>query len=391
MSGDNEIRGTFSVTYDHRVLFSDGVFDPANGTLADVMPTGEAGRPAGVVAFVDAGAARAMAGLAGRVAEYLRGWPGRLRLAGEPVVVPGGEAAKRGTETFDLAVRALHDAGLDRHSYALIVGGGAVLDAVGFAASVVHRGVRHVRVPTTVLGQNDAGIGVKNGIDLFGRKNFLGTFAPPVAVVNDFTLLRGLPAEHWRDGTAEAVKVALIRDGAFFEWLDERAGALAGRDEAAMRRLIFRCAELHIRQITTGGDPFERGSARPLDFGHWAAHKLEQMSNFSVTHGHAVAVGMAIDTLYAARAGLLAGADADRVVGCLRKLGFELAVGPLVGGIGRDALGPLLDGVAEFREHLGGELSITMLRGIGQAVELHEIDLDLMRRCAADVLFGTNG
>ena len=114
-----------------------------------------------------------------------------------------------------------------------------------------------------------------------------------MAVVNDFTLLRGLPAEHWRDGTAEAVKVALIRDGAFFEWLDERAGLLAGRDEAAMRHLIFRCAQLHIRQITAGGDPFERGSARPLDFGHWAAHKLEQLSNFSITHGHAVAVGMA--------------------------------------------------------------------------------------------------
>jgi 3-dehydroquinate synthase len=387
MSGVNEIRGTFSVTYDHRVLFSDGVFEPGNAALADVMTPGEAGRPAGVLAFIDTGLAGAMPELAGRVAGYVRGWPGRLRLVAEPVVVPGGEAAKKGTETFERAVRALHDAGLDRHSYALIVGGGAVLDAVGFAASVVHRGVRHVRVPTTVLGQNDAGIGVKNGIDLFGRKNFLGTFSPPVAVVNDFTLLRGLPAGHWRDGTAEAVKVALIRDGAFFEWLDERAGLLAGRDEAAMRRLIFRCAELHIRQITAGGDPFEQGSARPLDFGHWAAHKLEQLSNFSITHGHAVAVGIAIDTLYAARTGLLAAADADRVVGCLRKLGFELAVGRGVSPLGRERLEPLLEGVAEFREHLGGQLSITMLRGIGQAVELHEIDLDLMQRCAADVLF----
>lgn len=382
----NEIRGTFAVTYDHRVLFTDGVFDPANPSLIDVMPTGEAGRPARVLAFLDAGPA-AHGELAQRVAEYFRANSNRVRLVGNPIVVPGGEAAKRDTATFDLAVRALHDAALDRHSYVLIVGGGAVLDAVGFAASVVHRGVRHVRVPTTVLGQNDAGIGVKNGIDQFGRKNFLGSFAPPAAVVNDFTLLRDLPHEHWRDGTAEAVKVSLIRDGEFFVWLEQHADALAGRDEPAMRHLIFRCAQLHLRQITAGGDPFERGSARPLDFGHWAAHKLEQLSNFSLTHGHAVAVGIAIDTLYATRAGLLPAADADRVVACLRRLGFELAVGAGVASLSRDALDPLLDGIAEFREHLGGQLSITMLRGVGQAVELHDIDLPLMQRCAADVLY----
>lgn len=382
----NEIRGTFAVTYDHRVLFSDGVFDPANPSLIDVMPPGEAGRPARVLAFLDAGPA-AHGDLPKRVTDYFRANGNRVTLAGEPVVVVGGEAAKRDTGTFDHAVRALHDAALDRHSYVLIVGGGAVLDAVGFAASVVHRGIRHVRVPTTVLAQNDAGIGVKNGIDQFGRKNFLGTFSAPVAVINDFTLLRNLPQGHWRDGTAEAVKVSLIRDGEFFLWLEQHAAALAGRDEPAMRRLIFRCAELHLRQITAGGDPFERGSARPLDFGHWSAHKLEQLSGFSLTHGHAVAVGIAIDTLYAARAGLLSQPDADRVVGCLRRLGFDLAVGPRVPAIGRDALDPLLDGIAEFREHLGGQLSITMLRGLGQAVELHDIDLPLMRRCAADVLF----
>ena len=214
------------------------------------------------------------------------------------MLLPGGEAAKNDTEAVSRVIAAIGAHGLCRHSTVLAVGGGALLDAVGYAAAVAHRGLRLVRAPTTVLAQNDAGIGVKNGINAFGKKNFIGTFQPPAAVINDSRFLATLSLRDWRAGTAEAVKVALVRDRAFFASIEEMAPALAARQALAMQSLVRQCAELHLAHITQGGDPFERGSARPLDFGHWAAHRLEAMSDYRLRHGEAVAVGIALDTLY---------------------------------------------------------------------------------------------
>ena len=136
---------------------------------------------------------------------------------------------------------------------------------------------------------------MKNGVNAFGMKNLLGSFAPPFAVLNDADFLRTLQPRDKIAGVAEAVKVALIRDRAFFDWLEASADALRACEGAAMSRMIRRCAELHLDHIATGGDPFEMGSARPLDFGHWAAHKLEQLSRFRLCHGEAVAIGIALD------------------------------------------------------------------------------------------------
>ena len=146
-----------------------------------------------------------------------------------------------------------------------MIGGGAALDLVGFAASTAHRGVRLVRFPTTTLSQGDGGVGVKNGINYFGKKNWIGTFSVPDAVVNDFSFLRGLPKSQKRAGFVEAVKVALIRDRSFFEQIEERADELSQFDEEAMRHVIRKSAALHLDHIASSGDPFERGSARPLD------------------------------------------------------------------------------------------------------------------------------
>ena len=120
----------------------------------------------------------------------------------------------------------LIDHHIDRHSFVIVVGGGAVLDAVGLVAATTHRGVRLIRVPTTVLSQNDSGVGVKNGVNLQGVKNFIGTFAPPFAVLNDSDLIKDLPPREKIAGLAEAVKVALIRDGVFFSWLETHADDL---------------------------------------------------------------------------------------------------------------------------------------------------------------------
>jgi 3-dehydroquinate synthase len=255
----------------------------------------------------------------------------------------------------------------------MAVGGGALLDVVGLAAATAHRGVRHVRIPSTTLSQDDSGVGVKNGINAFGKKNFIGTFAVPFAVINDFDLLASLPPRDKRAGYIEAVKVALIRDAEFFSSIERDARSLREFEAEAMQRLIYRCAELHVNHIATSGDPFELGSARPLDFGHWSAHKLEQLSEFKMRHGEAVAVGIALDVVYSRRMGFLDAAGAERILRLIEALGFELYANELLNvDSGGDLM--VLKGLEEFREHLGGQLTVTLLRGVGQGFEVHEMN-----------------
>ena len=255
------------------------------------------------------------------------------------------------------------------------MGGGAFLDMVGFVAATTHRGVRHVRVPTTVLAQNDSGVGVKNGVNTFGVKNFVGAFAPPFAVLNDANFLRTLHPRDRIAGIAEAVKVGLIRDAVFFEWLESQVEALRACAPEAMARMIRRCAELHMRQIAHGGDPFESGSARPLDYGHWSAHKLEALTNHELRHGEAVAIGIALDSRYSVQIGMLAAGEEERIFSRAQRARL-LSVASGAGAARRDGRWLVLDGLREFREHLGGELTITLLRAIGRGEEVHVMDED---------------
>jgi len=353
-----------------RVLFTEDVFSPANATLRDTL---EDRTPRKVLIILDQALAAAQPGLAVRVETYFSTTTGKLRLVCPPLILPGGERAKNSPALINEIHEQIDRHHIDRHSYVIAVGGGALLDVAGFAAATAHRGVRHVRIPTTTLAQADSGVGVKNGINAFGKKNFIGTFAPPYAVLNDFKLLATLPPKEMRAGYVEAVKVACIRDGNFFEEIERDAEKLAAFEAAAMKNLIFRCAELHLRHIAQGGDPFETGSARPLDFGHWAAHKLEQISDFQIHHGAAVAIGMSLDVVYSRQAGLLEAAAADRILRLLRRLGFEIFAGRL---LGKDSHGDfqILAGLEEFREHLGGELTITLLKEIGFGFEVHEMN-----------------
>ena len=292
----------------------------------------------------------------------------------ELLVIPGGERAKNNESLFDLITEAVHVNGIDRHSYIIAVGGGSVLDLAGYAAAVSHRGINLIRIPTTVLSQNDSGIGVKNGINHFGKKNFLGTFAPPAAVFNDDRFLTTLDQRNWRSGIAEAIKVALIKDATFFNWIEANTETLVNRDHDRMNYLIRHCATLHLQHIG-GLDPFEKGSSRPLDFGHWSAHKLEQLTNFEVLHGEAVAMGIALDTMYSSLAGHLLPAQADRILQVLIKLGFEITH-PLMQI--REQNSPVLLGLKEFQEHLGGRLTIMLLTQIGVGMEVYEINTGLL-------------
>ncbi|HLP06750.1 MAG TPA: 3-dehydroquinate synthase [Opitutaceae bacterium] len=368
------LAATLPVPFAHRLLFTREVFAPANSTLAQVLTPREPGERVRALLVCDAGLCAAQPELTTRAVAWFSQHAAVAELAAPPLVLPAGEAAKNDFAALERLWTAIADAGLCRHSYIVAVGGGALLDVAGFAAATAHRGIPLVRLPTTSLSQADSGVGVKCGVNRFGRKNWLGAFDVPHAVINDVAFLRTLPPRERRAGLAEAVKVALIRDGAFFEWLVARSDAIAGADLAVYEHAIATSARLHFEHIASGGDPFERGSARPLDFGHWAAHKLEQLSAFRLGHGDAVAVGLALDLVYARRAGLLDAAIAERALALLERFEFALHVSEL--DLRRvDGHRCVLDGLQEFREHLGGRLSIPMIRAPGVRVDLHAVDL----------------
>lgn len=373
---------SFAVRYEYPVHFTEHLFAHDNPVFRDTLLRRESGRRHRFVVFIDANVAASFPALEHEIAGYAGVHAAALELVAHPEPVPGGEQAKNDPALLTRLQHRLVDLGIDRHAFVVGIGGGAFLDLIGYVASSTHRGIRHVRVPTTVLAQNDSGVGVKNGVNAFGVKNLIGSFAPPFAVLNDFDFLRTLHPRDKIAGIAEAVKVALIRDRVFFEWLEAKAGALRACEPAAMARVIRRCAELHMRQIAHGGDPFETGSARPLDYGHWSAHKLEALTSHELRHGEAVAIGLALDARYSVQVGMLAPGGEDRVHALLKRLGFHLWHPALEA---RDAQGRwlLLRGLEEFREHLGGELTVTLLRELGIGEEVHQMDLHEIRRALA--------
>ena len=369
----------FNVTYEYPVAFTRDLFTPVNSVFAETLALQEPNRCHKIAVFIDDGLRSSHADLPTRIADYAAARPRAMELVAVPEFVTGGERCKNDPALVERLQRRLIDLGLDRHAFVVAIGGGALLDLVGYVAATVHRGIRHIRVPTTVLAQNDAGVGVKNGVNAFGQKNILGTFAPPFAVLNDAVFLDQLDDRDKRAGMAEAVKVALIRDGAFFAWLERNAVDLRAFRPNAIDYLIRRCAELHMAQIASGGDPFERGSARPLDYGHWSAHKLELLTGHALRHGEAVAIGLALDARYSVLSGHLPEGDDLRVWNLLSTLGLPL-FNPMLKAVDSQGHHKLLRGLREFREHLGGELTITLLAALGRGIEVNEMDEGLILR-----------
>jgi 3-dehydroquinate synthase len=368
-----------SVSFNYDVHFTSGLFELSNPLLAQVIAESRERNyqqnPKKIVAVIDAGLLEAHPNLLGQFTAYVDHYANVMQVAADPLVIPAGEASKNDPQLLYQIYQQIDAAGLCRHSYLLAIGGGATLDLSGYAAATAHRGIRLVRIPTTVLAQNDSGVGVKNGVNAFNKKNFLGTFVSPHAVLNDVTFLKTLSNRDWRSGLAEALKVALIKDADFFDWIKRNATALIARDLDIMQQVIYRCAQLHLSHIANG-DPFEKGSARPLDFGHWAAHKLEQLTDYRLRHGEAVAIGIALDSTYSYRLGMLAQAEWQQILNTFITLGFTLFI-PELAEQTQNFSHPryLFRGLTEFQEHLGGELTLTLLQRIGKGIEVHEVDL----------------
>ena len=379
-STEDPIHQTFSVHFEYPVCFTENAFALENSLVIDTITKRDSPRPRRVLVWIDDGVAKAWPDLQETIVRYFIHYQDRCQLARPPQILPGGEAAKNqslSATSLESLYLELHRHGLDRHDVVLTIGGGALLDATGFVAATTHRGIRHLRMPTTVLSQNDSGVGVKNGLNAFGCKNFIGAFAPPFAVINDNSLLRTLDPRDQVSGMAEAVKVAAILDSQFFFWLESNCFALASFEVEAVKNSIRRGAELHLQHIRQSGDAFEQGNARPLDFGHWAAHKLESMTKHQLRHGEAVAIGIMIDTRYSVatrRLSRQAGARMEALLTGLRLPTHHEALGHV------DTSGKLaiLEGLEDFRQHLGGELSITLLESIGHGVQVNEVDVSIM-------------
>jgi 3-dehydroquinate synthase len=369
---NDSLDAPFSVEWIHRLRFTKDAFakEGVLETLCDQLS------PTKILAFVDAG----LYTLNNSFQSSLEAWCSRTAsLCAEPVILLGGESAKNNSDVVHGVLNEINQNNLCRNSCVLAIGGGAILDAVGYGASIAHRGIPLIRMPSTTLSQGDSGVGVKNGINYFGKKNFIGVFDPPYAVVNDFSLLQSLNDEHWRSGLSEAVKVALIKDDALLREIESNVDLLIQRNLDVMSSVLKRSAELHLHHITQGGDPFERLDARPLDFGHWAAHKLEPMTGYSLSHGDAVAIGLAIDLRCSVILGHLDTEVAERVISLLQQLGFPTNHLELQNP-------ELLDGIEEFRQHLGGRLTLLMLKDIEDPIDIHQLDVAIVRQAIDELM-----
>ncbi|MDA1007586.1 MAG: 3-dehydroquinate synthase [Planctomycetota bacterium] len=367
----------FSVPFAHRVVFTHGLFnldnDAAAHAMSEVLGGSDPVSSRGIIAFIDDGFHTQWPDFDGELRGWLQAHLPNVELR-SVTRVPGGESCKQDMQLVDQVIEAVERWKIDRRSAVLAVGGGAVLDAVGLGAALSHRGVRHIRVPTSVLAQDDAGMGVKNGINRFGKKNFVGSFSPPDAVLCDLSHTRTLSVRHRRAGLSEAVKIFALRDPHWFAKMESSAIALRDGAPEALEPVIVQSAHWHVQHIVRGGDPFERLAARPLDFGHWSAHRLESLSQFEIPHGEAVSIGIALDCHYARLAGLMSKDACDRVVSLLRTLGLP-TFHPLL-----EQTAALIPSLEEFREHLGGQLTITLLREIGESVDVHAMETALLER-----------
>lgn len=367
------IDSPFAVGWTHRLRFTQGALHTDNPALAEALCAEDKENGSrGMIAVIDQGVCDTHPAITNDLNAYCMAQSGAPELR-SVFEIPGGEQCKQDDAVVQRVLDAIDTHRICRKSTILCIGGGALLDAVGYAAGIGHRGVRMVRMPSTVLSQCDSGVGVKTGINRNGKKNFVGTFNPPWAVLCDTDLLKTLSDRDWLCGFSEIVKISLLRDPKLFEKLEADASEIVARNLEPSIPVIEQSALLHTQHITEGGDPFEIQEARPLDFGHWSAHKLEQLSDFTLCHGDAVAVGLALDLVYSQLAGIVDTQTSDRVLNLLDALHLPTSHPAM------EQTDELFKGIQEFREHLGGRLTITLVTGVGKPLEVHDLDTKLLR------------
>ena len=237
----------------------------------------------------------------------------------ERFTFPAGERSKT-RETWAALTDQLLAAGYGAGSAIVALGGGVTGDLAGFVAATLGRGVPVVQVPTTLLAMVDASIGGKTGVNTETAKNLVGAFHPPAAVIADPLVLGTLPDEHFRGGLAEAVKHALVADPAYLDWLTSNAAPILGRDPVILTELIERSVAIKARIVSA--DERDDGERAFLNAGHTVAHAIEQVSNYSIPHGDAVALGLIAESHLSERLGLAHPGLSTRVASALTRFGL---------------------------------------------------------------------
>lgn len=367
----NIIKQTFKIKYKYNIIFTNKIFNKKNKCLKNIFLEEENKK---LIIFIDKNVTKYHTTLESDIHEYFKEINENVLLK-TIIKITGGEKIKNHSLILKYIYSVIEKNKICRHSYIICIGGGAILDLICFAASTAHRGIKIIRIPTTVLSQNDSGIGVKNGINFVNKKNFIGTFAIPYAVINDHSFLKSLTMRIWKSGISEAIKVALIKDKTFFDYIYINIKNLNDRNNKIIKEVIYKCAKLHAHHISKNGDPFETKSARPLDFGHWIAHKLESITKYKLLHGEAVAIGIAIDSTYSYLIKLLSKTEWKKIIEVLYKLKFNLYLKELT--ILKNNKLLIFDGLSEFKEHLGGKLTVTLLKGIGTQINVNEVNESL--------------
>ena len=283
------------------------------------------------------------------------------------VLVDGCEKAKsweQARRVCDQAIRA----GLPRDGAILAVGGGVTLDVAGFAAAIFRRGVRYVRVPTSLIGLVDVGVGVKQAINVGDKKNIVGAFYPPATNINDLTFLSTLPKRHLACGLAEIIKMAVVLDADLFATLETHVRELVEKrfqGPGVGRQVLLRAEYLMMRELQ--GNLFEADLRRLPDFGHTFSPVLETASGYSLAHGEAVAIDMILSTTIAVNRGLCEPETLDRLRSLLAAadlpLGHDVCCADLV-----------MDCLDSARAHRGGELNLVVPLGLGTAGFIQEVD-----------------
>lgn len=319
--------------------------------------------------------------VAGLHLEALEGALGEAGIEHAHVVLPAGEPTKDFAH-LERLVDALLAARIERTTTLAALGGGVVGDLVGFAASIVLRGVDFVQVPTTLVAQVDSSVGGKTGINTRHGKNLVGTFYQPRLVLADVDTLDTLPRRELLAGYAEVLKYALIADAEFFDWLEANGAALRDGDAAARSRAVVTCCEAKARIVAA--DEREAGVRALLNFGHTFGHALEAETGYGdeLLHGEAVAIGMAMAFALSVRLGLCPAEDAVRVRRHMEAIGLPVGLG------GRPWDVPaLLDHMRQDKKVRDGQVTFVLTRGIGRAFLSSEVGLeavrDLLREAAA--------
>jgi shikimate kinase/3-dehydroquinate synthase len=303
----------------------------------------------------------------------------RLAAAGvrhRSIVVAPGEGSKS-YACFERVCDEIIGGRFERGDCVLALGGGVVGDLAGFAAASVRRGMRLIQMPTSLLAQVDSSVGGKTGINSPHGKNLVGAFHQPILVLADTECLATLPAREFRAGYAEVVKYGLIRDLAFFEWLEANRGEVFFGGPARAAAIAKSCAA---KAAIVAADEYESGERALLNLGHTFAHALERLTHYDgnrLVHGEAVAIGMACAFRFSARHGLLSEAEAQRVEAHLSAAGLPTQIRD-IRGWDADAAA-IVEAMMQDKKVKRGVLTFILAHGIGRCFIAKNVEADEVR------------